>query len=96
MQKKDILDFLKLHKKEMQKKYNIKKIALFGSYARDEARDDSDIDLSIETDEKDPFILVHLKEELSQAFNKPIDIIHYRKSMNTYLKKHIEKDGIYV
>jgi len=96
MQKEEILDFLKQHKQELQKKYKIKKIALFGSYAKDRANEDSDIDLSIETDEKDPFVLVHLREELSKALQKPIDIIRYRKSMNPYLKKHIEEDAIYV
>lgn len=96
MQKKEILDFLKQHKEQLQQKYKIKKIALFGSYARDSAKEDSDIDLSIETDENDPFLLVHLKEELSQALQKPIDIIRYRQAMNPYLKKHIEEDAIYV
>lgn len=95
MTKESILDFLKEHKQELQNKYAITSIALFGSYARDEARDDSDIDISVETPLDDPFTLVHLKEELSHALKKPIDIIRFRANMNPYLKKHILEDGIY-
>jgi len=35
MTKKEILEYLSSHKKEFQKKYEIEKIGLFGSYARD-------------------------------------------------------------
>ena len=39
MDKNYILDFLKEHKEELQQKYNVRKIALFGSFARDEANE---------------------------------------------------------
>ncbi len=96
MTKEYILTFLKEHKEELQKKYFITKIGLFGSYATGNATDESDIDISIETDMVDPFRLVHLKDELSSALKKPIDIIRFRESMNPYLKEHITKDAIYV
>ena len=48
MTKTYILDFLKLHEVEMKEKYDVVKIGLFGSYARDNAHEDSDIDLYAE------------------------------------------------
>lgn len=47
MHKTDILNFLREHKKELQTNFGIQEIALFGSCARDEQREDSDIDLLI-------------------------------------------------
>ncbi len=47
MTKEDILDFLTSHKQELQSKYNVEQIGLFGSYARDEATPTSDIDIFI-------------------------------------------------
>jgi hypothetical protein len=48
MTREDILDFLKQHKQEMHERFGVIKIGLFGSYVRDEARDDSDIDIAVE------------------------------------------------
>ncbi len=42
------------------------------------------------------FNLVHIKDELESLFNKTIDIVRTCEKMNPFLKKHIEKDAIYV
>jgi len=49
MTKNKIITYLKEHKDDFMKKYQISKLALFGSYSRDENRDDSDVDIAIET-----------------------------------------------
>jgi len=92
----EIIDYLKRHKKEFEKKYNISKMALFGSYARGENREDSDIDIAIETKLSDYFRLYDLKEELEKAFKSSVDIVRMREKMNESLRKRIMKDGIYV
>lgn len=94
MDKTNILNYLKEHYQEFQKKYNIEQIGLFGSYARDEATKDSDIDIFV----KMPGKLgnyVGIKEDLEIAFNKEVDIVRMRDNMNPYLEKRIIKDGIY-
>lgn len=48
MTRDDILTFLRTHKQEMQLNYGVAVIGLFGSYARQAARDDSDIDILVE------------------------------------------------
>ena len=58
MTKSNILDYLKNHKIEFNEKYGVSKIGLFGSYARDEANNDSDIDIAVEIEsEKKIFTL---------------------------------------
>ncbi len=96
MTRSEILVILKRYKNENAEKYGINNIGLFGSFAKDNERDESDIDIIIETTEPDLFKLVHIKDELENLFNKTIDIVRKRKDMNPYLKKHIEKDAIYV
>ena len=47
MKKAELIKILKLLKKDLYEKFGIKKIALFSSFARDEANKNSDIDIVI-------------------------------------------------
>ena len=95
MTKEDILNYLKEHKEEFAKKYGVKDIALFGSYARDEATKESDIDIVISMPPKYSN-LFNLKEDLEKALKKQVDLIRLRDKMNKYLKNRIDKEAIYV
>jgi predicted nucleotidyltransferase len=44
----DIIIFLQTHKDELEQRFGVMSVGLFGSYARGEAREDSDIDIAIE------------------------------------------------
>lgn len=48
MTREQILDFLKQHKQEMNDRFGVTSIGLFGSYVRGTAREDSDIDIAVE------------------------------------------------
>ncbi len=52
MTKSDILKYLKNKKDELSDIYGITSLGLYGSYARDEATESSDIDLFYKTNEK--------------------------------------------
>lgn len=96
MNQKDIVDILKIYKDENLDKYGIKTVGLFGSFARNEANEKSDIDICIEIKTPNIFTLVHIKEELQKLFSKKVDIVRVREKMNPYLKKRIEKEALYV
>ncbi len=95
MTKQTILDYLNTHKKEFQEEYEIEKIGLFGSYARDEAGIDSDIDIFVKM-KPDFFKLMGLKQQIEENLNMKTDIVRLRDKMNMTLKSRILKDGIYV
>lgn len=96
MTKAQIIEYLQSQKEGFQKEYQLSKLALFGSYARDEAADDSDIDIAIETPLSDYFILYDLKEKLEKDLQAKVDLVRIRETMNPYLRQRIFKDAIYV
>ena len=60
------------------KKYPITKAAIFGSYARNEATNNSDIDLLIESNQPITlFDVLRLEKELSEVTSRKIDIVEY-------------------
>jgi uncharacterized protein len=96
MNRAEILEIIRQYKQENSEKYGINAIGVFGSYARDMASEDSDVDIVIETREPDLYKMVHIKEDLEQRLNRPVDIVRKREKMNPYLKKRIERDAEYV
>ena len=95
MTKENIINYLKTHKTEFQKEYEVEKIGLFGSYARDEAKIDSDIDIFVKM-KPDLFKLVGLKQHIEEDLQKKVDIIREHKHIKPFLLKMIHKDIEYV
>lgn len=83
-------------KPQLEARYGVTRIGVFGSAARDELRKDSDIDIVVEMKEPDLFYLVHIKETLEEEFGHPVDIIHFRERMNEFLKQRIQREALYV
>ncbi len=96
MEKGDVLAILRDFKQNSADKYGILEIGIFGSLARGEEREDSDVDICIKTRTPDPFILVHIKEEIEKLVHRHVDIVRMREKMNPFLKERIEKEGVYV
>jgi len=76
--------------------YGIIKIGIFGSVARNEQTEDSDVDVCVEMKKPDLFTMVHIKDDLQELFGKSVDIVRLRKNMNPMLLSRIQRDGIYV
>ena len=91
-----VLQELRRIKPDLEKQYGVTKIGIFGSFARNEIREDSDVDVIIEMNEPDLFYMVHIKEELEDKFKMPVDVIRYRAIMNKYLKARIDREAVYV
>jgi predicted nucleotidyltransferase len=96
--KKEILDFLSENKNELLSKYHLSNIGLFGSFARDEATKNSDIDIIFDFKENISDIYTvktALKKYLSETFNRSVDLAR-EKYLKPYAKKQILQDAIYV
>jgi len=95
MGKKDIIEILRNYKNEVANQYNILTIGIFGSVARGESEDESDVDIVIRISEPDFFMLAGIKEDLEKRLNKSIDIVTYTDSMNPFLKNRIDHEAVY-
>jgi len=91
-----VLGELRKLKPDLEKQYGVTKIGIFGSFARNEIREDSDVDVVVEMSEPDLFYMVHIKDMLEKRFQMPVDVIRYRAMMNRYLKARIDREAVYV
>ncbi len=96
MGKDDIVLSLCRFKEMNRTKYEIVRIGIFGSAARDDMKEKSDIDVVVELERQDLFYLIGIKQDIEEQFSKPVDIISYRKKMNPFLKKRVDKEAVYV
>ena len=92
----EYLSLLRKYMRENAVKYGISRMGIFGSVARGEQHDGSDVDICVEIDRPSIFTLVHIKEELEKLFKCPVDVVRLRNNMDELLRNCINKDGIYV
>jgi hypothetical protein len=74
---KKILAYLSSNKNRLRKEYHITKIGIFGSVARGDTTDKSDIDLIVEFENNTPDLFgkkQKLKAEIQSRFDAPVDI----------------------
>lgn len=78
------------------KKYNLKKVYLFGSYARNEQKPTSDIDFLIEHENIfSLFDLINLQLDLEKELKIDVDLIS-NNSISKFLKDSINRDKILI
>jgi uncharacterized protein len=98
IQRQEILTYLANNKNLFSMQFNIIKIGIFGSFARDEQTDESDIDIIIEMPRGTDDIFekkLQLRELLKTHFHRDIDICRER-SIKPLFREMILKEAIYV
>ncbi len=96
MEKQKIIEFLVLHKQELYEKYGVTRIGLFGSYARGEAKEGSDIDIAVEIESKNKYrSFFGLKKHLEENLKNKVDL-GIESSLKPIAKEYILKEIIYV
>jgi len=96
MSRSKIIQTLKEFKEKYAEKYGILVLGIFGSVARDEAKEESDVDVVVKMKKQDLFSLIGIKQDLEEILHVPVDVVSYRERMNSFLKKRIEKEAMYV
>jgi len=87
---------LQAHRNELTATYGVRTLALFGSVARNEATDQSDVDLLVEFDRATGYLgLVALQEHLADLLRRPVDLGTLR-SLKPRIRRRVEQDLIYV
>ncbi|TAL37003.1 MAG: hypothetical protein EPN93_06125 [Spirochaetes bacterium] len=96
--REDIIKFLEEHKAFMLKEYRVTRIGVFGSIARNEYSDQSDIDLIVEfeTDTPDLFELKsRLRYYIHENLSREVDICR-EKYLKPFARDAILRETIYV
>lgn len=92
MTKEEIKNIV-LENTDLLRKYKVKSIALFGSYVRNEQREDSDIDFLVEFGEGVTlFDLVELQDTLSEIFGKGVSIVS-KKGLSKHIGPYILREA---
>ncbi len=80
---------------DLQKRFDVKKIAIFGSTARGENSAKSDIDIIVELEKPIGFFaFIELENYLQKILGKKVDLTT-RNSLKPAIKKSILKEAIY-
>lgn len=81
--------------KKLCSSYKVKTLFVFGSAIREDFKVESDIDLVVDIDEKDPLKYsnnyFNLKFQLEQLFNRKVDLLEQNAIKNPYLKERIDQ-----
>lgn len=91
----EILDLLKSLKGDLTVRYKVRSIGVFGSFARKEARSDSDVDILVDFREgADLFDLIGLSDYLEEKIGRHVDLATPR-ALRPEIRDGIYRDVVY-
>jgi predicted nucleotidyltransferase len=96
--RQEIIAFIDSHREQLRTRFHVRKIALIGSFAREEQTAESDVDLLLDLEEGTAGIYQlkrNLKDELERQFGRPVELASERY-LKPYYKKQILQEAIYV
>lgn len=92
----EILHLLSIYKPTAESKYGLTRIGIFGSVARNEQTESSDVDICYEGRVPSLLTLDLIQTDLEKILGSPVDLVRVRDGMNSLLRERIRKEGIYV
>lgn len=94
MDKQVILEKLKAGAEEMRRLFRVKRLSVFGSVARGEAGDGSDIDVLVAFEQRATFdLFMELKFYLEELLGIKVDLVT-EKTLRPDVRREIEKEMI--
>ncbi len=97
MSRDEVLDLLRHHRHELETRFGVRSIALFGSHARGEAGPESDVDLVIEFEEGAVTWEVYneLLDYLEALLGRGVDVVSLAQ-LKPRLRGYVEREMIRV
>lgn len=95
MQSNEIINELRKDLPTMQNLFGVEQIGLFGSYARNEQTESSDIDVLVKFREPQLKSLIGLLDFLENKFSKKIDIVTEGKQLSERFRRMVKSEIIY-
>lgn len=92
----NIVKMLESKQEDLKRQYSVRKIGVFGSYARSEQTTESDVDILVEfSTPVDLFEFIGLKQYLESLLGKKVDLVTV-KALKPQLKDRILSEVVYV
>ena len=96
MNRDDVLDILRTHKPTLAERFGVTELALFGSFARDEATDESDVDILVRYDgpatSRSYFGVQFYIEDL---LGRRVDLVTH-KALRSEFRPYVEREAVNV
>ncbi len=86
---------MRSHAEELRTQFGVSSLRLFGSVARNQHTETSDVDVCVDMPPR-LFKLVGLGSYLEELLGCHVDVVRNHSNMNKFLRKEIDNDGIYV
>ena len=89
-------NFLQTFKQQHAGEYDLQALGYFGSYSRQTATQDSDVDIIFDTNTPNLLLTAMIKQDLEALLGKNVDVLRLHDAMNPGLKARIEEEAVYV
>ena len=93
--RQECIDTIKANAETIVQQFDVRSLRLFGSLARNEQHESSDIDVCVEMP-PDMFLLIGLKQYLEELMGCDVDVIRIHRNIDDFLLNQIKRDGIYI
>ena len=91
--RKEYIELIRSHAGELKERFGITSLRIFGSVARDEHHEGSDIDIYVTMP---PKFYNHVSAALylEELLGSPIDLVQEHRNLRPFFRKQIENDGV--
>ena len=93
--REEILNLLSQNKHQLENRFKVHRMALFGSYARGDQHSDSDVDILVDIDPSVGLEFVTLAEQIEKLVGISVELVSMR-AVKPNKFKYIQQDLIYV
>ncbi len=91
--KENCIKQLKACKDQLINNFGVSSMLLFGSVARNEQKESSDVDVFVEM-KPNLLLLIEVKQFLEEKLGCTVDVIRNHRRIDSFFKKQIQKDGV--
>jgi predicted nucleotidyltransferase len=93
LSRESVLDTLRMHKEQILKEFPVRRLAFFGSLARQEQTRESDVDILVDVDPSIGLKFMTLADRLQEILHCKVDLVSHR-GVKPSLLQVIEKESI--
>ncbi len=89
-----VIEILRNHEGEIKKKFGVRRIGIFGSFAREEQKENSDVDVLVEFEKPTFDNFMNLAFFLEDLFRRKVDLVT-QNSLSPYIGPRVKEEVIW-